>query len=195
MASGALPTTVPEPYEESLQPELCVPYQRNLVSDMGSTMGLAAFPHPTLSNPSPPGMKIKLSEESKGMHYPSPDPHENVLHQSTGETLHILHESDQGAATPPNDLQWGENQEILIQDSLEEAKEPGTPKRDGSIRRNSSGSSTPHRYTDSVHRVHNLLGPSIHSYNSEEDGDFFNNITRESREKRRTETNSRSLFD
>ncbi|OMJ95008.1 hypothetical protein SteCoe_1705 [Stentor coeruleus] len=192
MANGALPTTIPEPYDESLQSDLCIPYQRNLVSDMGSTIGLGGFSNQPLPNSSPTIIKTKQSEESKGMYYPSPDPHENILHQSTGETLHILHESDQGAATPPNDLQWGDNQEILIQNSLEEAKEPGTPKRDGSIRRNSSGSSTPHRYTDSIHRVHNLLGPSIHSYNSEEDGDFFNTLTRD---KRRTETNSRSLFD
>lgn len=148
-------------------------YSKNLISDVGST-----------------GNLLKQSEESKNLHYASPDPHENLLHQSTGETLQLLHESDQGAATPPNETQWGEQQEILVYENIEENKDPGTPKRDGSIRRNSSGSSTPHRYTDSIHRVHNLLNPS-HVF--EDDNDFFTNLTRESRDKRKIE--NKSLFD
>ena len=156
-----------------------IPYPRNLISDVGST-----------------GNLHKHSEESKGLHYPSPDPHENLLHQSTGETLQILIESDQGAATPPNEIQWGDQQEIMIFDGIEENKEPGTPKRDGNLRRNSSGSSTPHRYNDSVHRIHNLLVPNSHSLSNEEEGDFFMNLlNKDSRDKRKNEPVNKSLFD
>lgn len=175
----SLQNSIPEPpLEDSYVPivEVMPSYAKNLISDVGST-----------------GNLLKNSEENK--HYPSPDPHENLLHQSTGETMQLLIESDQGAATPPNELQWGEQLDLQNYDNLEENKDPGTPKRDGSLRVNSSGSSTPHRYTDSVHRVHNLLVPGGHGFNSEEDSDFFTNLNREAREKRKAEPINKSLFD
>ena len=184
LLNGALQQSVPEPPLEDPYPPIVevmpspMSYPKNLISDVGST-----------------GNLLKHCEESKALHYPSPDPHENLLHQSTGETMQVLIESDQGAATPPNETQWGEQLDLLGYEGLEESKEPGTPKRDGSLRINSSGSSTPHRYTDSVHRVHNLIVPGVYSMNSEEDGDFFTNLTREAREKRKAEPVNKSLFD
>jgi hypothetical protein len=183
MLTGALTSSVPDPPNEDYAPIVEVMpsnplYPKNLISDVGST-----------------GNLLKHSEESKALHYPSPDPHENLLHQSTGETMQVLHESDQGAATPPNEILWSEQHNILSYEGLEESKDPGTPKRDNNIRNNSSGSSTPHRYTDSVHRVHNLLIPNSYNPSFEDEGDFFTNLTRESREKRKAEPINKSLFD
>ena len=166
---GAAPSFVPDPPAEE---GIIDPPYRNLISDVGST-----------------GNLHKRSEESKALNYPSPDPLEGGLPQSTGETKYIGIEGHyQGGATPPNDSVSIDHYDL----QYEESKDPGTPKRDTSNPRDSSGSSTPRRYRDTnTAHVHNLLG-SFHNQNSEEENDFFNAMTRD---KRKQDPSSKSLFD
>jgi hypothetical protein len=165
---GAAPSFIPDPPAEEVMME---PSYRNLISDVGST-----------------GNLHKRTEEAKGLNYPSPDPLEANLPQSTGETKYAAGETHyQGGATPPNDSVSIDHYDL----PCEESKDPGTPKRDTSNPRDSSGSSTPRRYRESNPQVHNLLGPSHNPY-SEEENDFFNVMTRE---KRKPDPGSKSLFD
>jgi len=103
--------------------------QRQLLSDIGSTESINA----------------KIQEESKESHYASPDPFENLLHLSTGETVQEIQRYEQGAATPP-EIQWemdgAATDRINNYDELEEVKEPVTPKNRG-LGKSSSESSTP----------------------------------------------------
>lgn len=76
---------------------------RRLLSDVGSTGTWAHKP-----------------EESKVSQFASPDPFENLFHQSTGETQHNNKEEP---ATPPNE--YTEERKIYI----DEEEKVGTPKR------------------------------------------------------------------
>mmetsp|Transcript_12255 Transcript_12255/g.23259 ORF Transcript_12255/g.23259 Transcript_12255/m.23259 type:complete len:450 (+) Transcript_12255:1108-2457(+) len=112
--------------------------RRQIVSDVGSTG--TSFPK-------------RQREESKEVHYASPDPLENLLHQSTGETIQDNKEFE--AATPPHENPWGEPSPQLgssltptIHLDFEEEEKAGTPKRDEALSGRASRSSTPPRHYD-----------------------------------------------
>jgi hypothetical protein len=177
--------------------------RRTLLSDVGSTG--ASFPR-------------RQREESKEVHYASPDPLENLLHQSTGETMQDNKECE--AATPPYESLWGESAYLrtppTIHHDFEEEEKQGTPKRDEALSGRASRSSTPPRHYDrpispapqqnASQRVHNLTQPSqpthysIASTNpfqsSGEGDDFFDMMAQESEPRRKVYGSvPKSLFD
>ncbi|CAG9330170.1 unnamed protein product [Blepharisma stoltei] len=131
-----------EPPEPSYSPVVDIHPQSTdrLVSDVGSTGAWNSYQ--------------KSLEESKETHYASPDPFENLFHQSTGETSHHYKEEP---ATPP--LEYMESQEepredktppasqrsFEIYQEVEESKETSTPKREDASSGRPSRNSTPPR--------------------------------------------------
>lgn len=111
--------------------------RRQIMSDVGSTG--TSFPKRT-------------REETKEVHYASPDPLENLLHQSTGETIQDNKEFE--AATPPYENPWGEPSPQLstgphmLHFEFDEEEKQGTPKRDEALSGRASRSSTPPRHYD-----------------------------------------------
>jgi len=129
-------------------------------------------------------------EESKNQNA-SPDPFENLFHQSTGETSHQFQEEP---PTPPR--------------SFEEEQKEGTPKRDEALSGRASRSSTPPRGAyergspapfHGGQRVHNLTQPSNPTHysipNEEDPEDFFALMTREVSERPRRGNLPRGLFE
>jgi hypothetical protein len=151
---------------------------RNLMADIGSTGSSFAKEH----------------EEAKEVQYASPDPTENLLHQSTGETT--VQNIEYGAATPPQEQIYdesGQETPTHVWESWEER--PRTPPRDQRTPR-TSGASTPHR--DSFERtsspqIFNLISSSNNQH-IEEPEDFFTQMISEE-SKRGYDTIPKSLFD
>ncbi|CAG9330175.1 unnamed protein product [Blepharisma stoltei] len=193
-----------EPPEPSYSPVVDIHPQSTdrLVSDVGSTGAWNSYQ--------------KSLEESKEAHYASPDPFENLFHQSTGETSHHYKEEP---ATPP--LEYMESQEELREDKtppasqrsfeiyqeVEESKETGTPKREDASSGRPSRNSTPPRISYERNmspapqvlneRVHNLtqlrhpLHYSIPAERQELEDDFFAEMQRNDEERRKRNSSAR----
>lgn len=151
---------------------------RNLMADVGSTGSSFA----------------KEYEETKEVQYASPDPTENLLHQSTGETT--VQDIEYGAATPPQEQIYDESGQETPTHVWEWEERPRTPPRDQRTPR-TSGASTPHR--DSFERtsspqIFNLIS-SQNIQHIEEPEDFFSQMISEDSNRRGYDTIPESLFD
>ena len=192
-----------EPPPETYNPIIDIHPQAGLVSDVGSTGAWRPV------------------EENK---HASPDPFENLFHQSTGATSQQFREEEELPMPPHDDRENGENSghqdfgreengERTPGRSLEEEKESGTPRREDALSSRASRSSTPPRVTyernnsPSTHqanqRVHNLTqlsNPTHYSIprndNSFDANDFFSEMHREIDERRRKHANlPRNFFE